>query len=216
MRFDNKIVLIAGGTRGIGLATAKLFAAEGAHVVIVGRDKDKMTEAVRDFGVRGEIGDVSIAADCERTVARTIELFGRLDVLVNCAGVIFRKRTVEQTSEEEWDTTFDVNVKGTFLMCKYALPALRKRKGSIVNVSSCGAGRLREHGCLCGFEGGHYQPDTLNGPRPCQGRHSRERRLSRQRGYGNDPYRLAAVWGCGTGAKAMGRKTSAGTDCNSG
>ena len=136
MRFENKVVLITGGTRGIGFATAKLFEAEGAQVVIVGRDGDTVTEAGRQVPGRGEAGDVSIAADCERIVTRTLELSGRLDVLVNCAGVIFRNRTVEQTSEEEWDTTFDVNVKGTFLMCKYALPALRETRGSIVNVSS--------------------------------------------------------------------------------
>ena len=123
-------------TRGIGFATAKLFAQEGAHVVIVGRDQDKTTEAARDVPGRGEAGDMSNAADCEHIVAQTLGSFGDLDVLVNCAGVIFRNRTVEQTSEEEWDTTFDVNVKGTFLMSKYALPALRKTKGGIVNVSS--------------------------------------------------------------------------------
>ena len=136
MRFENKVVLITGGTRGIGFAAAKLFAQEGAHVVIVGRDQDKTTEAARDVPGRGEAGDMSNAADCEHIVAQTLGSFGDLDVLVNCAGVIFRNRTVEQTSEEEWDTTFDVNVKGTFLMSKYALPALRKTKGCIVNVSS--------------------------------------------------------------------------------
>lgn len=144
MRFENRVVLITGGTRGIGLAAARLFAAEGAQVVIVGRDVEKTTEAARDFRGRGEAGDVSNAADCERIVARTLRprsgqalnLHTRLDVLVNCAGVIFRNRTVEQTSEEEWDVTFDVNVKGTFLMSKYTLPALRETKGCIVNVSS--------------------------------------------------------------------------------
>jgi len=136
MRFENKVVLITGGTRGIGLATAKLFAGEGARVVVVGRSADKMTEAVRDVPIRGEAGDVSNAADCERIITQALSLYGRLDVLVNCAGVIFRNRTVENTSEKEWDTTFDVNVKGTFLMCKYALPALRETKGNIVNMSS--------------------------------------------------------------------------------
>jgi NAD(P)-dependent dehydrogenase (short-subunit alcohol dehydrogenase family) len=136
MRFENKVVLITGGTRGIGFATAKLFAQEGARVVIVGRDKDQTTEAAREVPGRGEPGDVSNAADCARIVARTLSLHRRLDVLVNCAGVIFRNRTVEGTSEEEWDLTFDVNVKGTFLMCKYALPALRETRGCIVNVSS--------------------------------------------------------------------------------
>ena len=136
MRFENKVVLITGGTGGIGSATAKLFSQEGASVVIVGRDIDKTMEAARDVGGRGEVGDVSIAEDCERIVTQALSLHGRLDVLVNCAGVIFRNRTVEQTSEEEWDTTFDINVKGTFLMSKYALPALRVSKGCIVNMSS--------------------------------------------------------------------------------
>jgi NAD(P)-dependent dehydrogenase (short-subunit alcohol dehydrogenase family) len=136
MRFENKVVLITGGTRGIGFATAKLFAQEGAHVVIVGRDQDKTIEAARDVPGRSEAGDVSNAMDCERIVTQARELHGRLNVLVNCAGVIYRNRTVEQTSEEEWDITFNVNVKGTFLMSKYALPALREAKGCIINVSS--------------------------------------------------------------------------------
>jgi NAD(P)-dependent dehydrogenase (short-subunit alcohol dehydrogenase family) len=146
MRFENKVVLITGGTRGIGFATAKLFAADGARVVIVGRDQAKTTEAARDVPGRGEAGDVSIAADCERILARTLNLHSRLDILVNCAGVIFRNRTVENTTEEEWDKTFDVNVKGTFLMSKYALPSLRETKGCIVNVSS--------YVGLVGFAGG--------------------------------------------------------------
>lgn len=136
MRFENKVVLITGGTQGIGFATARLFAAESARVVIVGRDVDKTKEAARRVPGQCEAGDVSVAADCERIVARTLSLHARLDVLVNCAGVIFRNRTVEQTSENEWDTTFDINVKGTFLMSKYALPALRETKGCIVNMSS--------------------------------------------------------------------------------
>ena len=136
MRFENKVVLVTGGTRGIGLATAKLFARDAAHVVIVGRDETRTMEAAREVPGRGVAGDVSKAVDCERIVTRTLSLHARLDVLVNCAGVIFRNRTVEQTSEGEWDTTFDVNVKGTFLTSKYALPALRASSGCIVNVSS--------------------------------------------------------------------------------
>jgi NAD(P)-dependent dehydrogenase (short-subunit alcohol dehydrogenase family) len=81
-------------------------------------------------------GDVTKAEDCQRAVDETVRSFGRLDILVNCAGIIYRNRTVEQTLEDEWDATFDVNVKGTFLMCKYAMPALRERNGCIVNMSS--------------------------------------------------------------------------------
>lgn len=136
MRFKEKVVLVTGGTRGIGLAAARAFAAEGARVVAVGRGGGKRTEEGGESPVRYAYGDVSVAGDCQRLVSGTLERFGRLDVLVNCAGVIYRNRTVEETSEVEWDTTFDVNVKGTFLMSKFALPALRGTRGCIVNVSS--------------------------------------------------------------------------------
>ena len=70
-------------------------------------------------------GDVTKATECQRAVAEVIRIHSRLDILVNCAGVIYRNRTVEQTTEQEWDTTFDIHVKGIFLMCKYTLPWLR-------------------------------------------------------------------------------------------
>jgi NAD(P)-dependent dehydrogenase (short-subunit alcohol dehydrogenase family) len=137
MRFSNKIALITGGNRGIGLATARLLTDEGARVVLFARDVKAGIFAADNVPASHFVaGDVTHAADCERAVAETLQLHGGLDILVNCAGIIHRNRTVEQTSEAEWDATFDVNVKGTFLMCKYALPALRERRGCIVNVSS--------------------------------------------------------------------------------
>ena len=137
MRFSNKIALITGGNRGIGLATARLFSAEGAQVVLFARDVKAGAFAAESLPAAHFVaGDVTRAADCQRVVAETLRLHGALDILVNCAGIIHRNRTVEQTSEAEWDQTFDVNVKGTFLICKSALPALREQKGCIVNVSS--------------------------------------------------------------------------------
>lgn len=137
MRFENKTVLITGGNRGIGLATARLFAAEGAKVMLVARDQAKGEEEAKQIPNAQFIqGDVSNSSDCQRAVEKTIRLHGALDVLVNCAGIVYRNRTVEQTTEEEWAATFDVNVKGTFLMSKFAMPFLRERKGSIVNVAS--------------------------------------------------------------------------------
>ena len=81
-------------------------------------------------------GDVRSASDADAAVAAAMDLHGRLDVLVNSAGIIYRSRTVEEHTEEEWDATFDTNVKGTFLMCRAALPALRATQGPIVNVAS--------------------------------------------------------------------------------
>lgn len=137
MRFEHKVVLITGGNRGIGLAAARLFAAEGARVTLVARDQAKGEEEAKHIPNANFIrADVSNSADCRRAVEETLKMQGALDVLVNCAGIIHRNRTVEQTTEEEWNATFDVNVKGTFLMCKFAMPVLRERKGSIVNVAS--------------------------------------------------------------------------------
>ena len=137
MRFENKTVLITGGNRGIGLAAARLFAEQGARVMLVARDQAKgEEEAERIPNATFIQGDVSKSNDCQHAVEELIRVHGGLDVLVNCAGIIFRNRTVEQTTEEEWDATFDVNVKGAFLMSKHAMPFLRERKGCIVNVAS--------------------------------------------------------------------------------
>ncbi len=137
MRLKNKIALITGGNRGIGLATAKLFAEEGAQIIIFARDSEageKASVSIPDSHFLA--GDVTSSTDSKNAITEILNLHGRLDILVNSAGIIYRNRTVEQTTEEEWDATFDVNVKGIFLMSKYAIPALRERQGAIVNVSS--------------------------------------------------------------------------------
>ena len=137
MRLLNRVALITGGNRGIGLATARLFAAEGAKVMLVARDQAKGEEEAKHISNAKFIqGDVSKSSDCQRAVEETIRLHGALDLLINCAGIVYRNRTIEETTEEEWDATFAVNVKGTFLMSKFAMPFLRERKGSIVNVAS--------------------------------------------------------------------------------
>jgi len=137
MRFQGAVVLITGGTRGIGLQVARGFAAEGGLVTVVGRDSGTGKEAVRAVdGISFIQCDVRRAEDCKRAIADVLRTHGRLDVLVNNAGVIYRNRTVDQTTEEEWDTTFEVNVRGAFLMSKYAIQTLREAKGNIVNVSS--------------------------------------------------------------------------------
>jgi NAD(P)-dependent dehydrogenase (short-subunit alcohol dehydrogenase family) len=132
MSFQNKTVLITGGTSGIGQATALAFLRRGANVVVAARNAERGQAAVAELKAQADDStrlhfvpcDVTIPGDCQLSVDRAVEVFGGLDVLVNNAGVIVREKTVVQTSTEEWDLTFDVNVKGTFLMSRSAIPAL--------------------------------------------------------------------------------------------
>jgi NAD(P)-dependent dehydrogenase (short-subunit alcohol dehydrogenase family) len=141
MRLLDKVALVTGGTSGIGEATALLFAAEGARVAITGRNDARGAAVVeRIANDRGKAifirADVSVAADCQRAVDETLRAFGRVDILFNNAGV-FYPQTALECSEREWDEQIDVNLKGTFLMSKCALPAMiAQKRGVIVNNSS--------------------------------------------------------------------------------
>jgi NAD(P)-dependent dehydrogenase (short-subunit alcohol dehydrogenase family) len=141
MRLQNKVSLITGGTSGIGEATALLFAREGARVAITGRNEERGHQiAARILESGGEAiflrTDVRHAGDCKRAVDETLSSWGRLDILFNNAGIFYPQTAVECT-EEEWDLQIDINLKGTFLMSKYALePMLAQRSGVIVNNSS--------------------------------------------------------------------------------
>jgi NAD(P)-dependent dehydrogenase (short-subunit alcohol dehydrogenase family) len=141
MRLDGRVALITGGTSGIGRATAMLFAREGARVAITGRDTSRgeavVQEIVRDGGAAIFVrADVRVAEDCRRAVDTTVKAFGRIDILFNNAGVFF-PRTVPDCSEEEWDDTIDVSLKGAFLMSKYTLPVMiAEHRGVIIHNSS--------------------------------------------------------------------------------
>ena len=141
MRLENKVALISGGARGMGAAHAKLFAEEGAKVVIgdILEEEGLRTEAeINEAG--GECLfvrlDVTSEADWQQAVAAAVTRFGKLDILVNNAGVVSRG-TLEDTTVEEWDRVMDVNAKGVFLGTKAAIPEMRRAGGgSIVNTSS--------------------------------------------------------------------------------
>ena len=140
-RLDDKVALISGGARGMGAVEAKLFAGEGARVVIgdLLDDEGRKTEAeINEIG--GECLfvhlDVTSESSWQDAVAAAVARFGKLDILVNNAG-IFRTEGVEETSEELWDQVMEINAKGVFLGTKQAIPELRKSGGgSIVNISS--------------------------------------------------------------------------------
>jgi NAD(P)-dependent dehydrogenase (short-subunit alcohol dehydrogenase family) len=132
MRLKGKVALITGASSGIGLETARLFESEGARVVCADLQEPK---GLRAAYVRA---DVSRAADCERMVDFTEKSFGRLDVLFNNAGILIGEDDdATATTEEVWEKTLAVNLKGVFLGCKYGIPALRRAGGgSIVNTAS--------------------------------------------------------------------------------
>ena len=141
MRLEGKVALISGGARGQGAAEAKLFAGEGAKVVFgdILDDLGKQVEAeIHEAG--GEALyihlDVTNAADWASAVEAAVSRYGRLDVLVNNAGITIRKN-IEDTTEEDWDRIMAINAKGVFLGTKQAIPAMRESGGgSIVNISS--------------------------------------------------------------------------------
>ncbi len=141
MRLDGKVALISGGARGQGAAEARLFAQEGARVVFgdVLVEQGRQVEAqIRELG--GDVTfvklDVTDETDWENAVAAALYNYGKLDVLVNNAGVV-SWGTLEDTTSEEWDRVMDVNAKGVFLGTKAVIPAMRMAGGgSIVNISS--------------------------------------------------------------------------------
>ena len=143
MKLEDKVALITGAASGIGLESARLFAAEGAKVVAVdvqGYGVKAAVEEIRSTG--GEASphraDVSRAVDCEAMVRHAEVTYGRLDVLFNNAGIMDSRDGDAVTTEEEvWDLTMNVNLKGVFLGCKYGIPALQRAGGgSVVNTAS--------------------------------------------------------------------------------
>jgi NAD(P)-dependent dehydrogenase (short-subunit alcohol dehydrogenase family) len=140
---EGKIALVTGGTSGIGRDTALLFARGGAKVAVAGRreaEGDETVALVRAVG--GEAlfvkGDVSKAADVEMFVKKTVEKFGRLDVAFNNAGIEGVWVPIISQSEEDWDRTIDINLKGVWLCLKYEIRQMLKQGGggAIVNMSS--------------------------------------------------------------------------------
>jgi NAD(P)-dependent dehydrogenase (short-subunit alcohol dehydrogenase family) len=141
MRLENKVALITGGTSGIGEATALLFAKEGAKVAITGRDEKRgqaVVERITNDGGKAIFmrSDVRKGEDCRHAVEKTLSAFSGLHILFNNAGV-FYPHTILDCTEEEWDLQIDINLKGTFLMSKTALPhMIEQGSGVIINNSS--------------------------------------------------------------------------------
>ena len=138
-RLDGKVSIITGGANGMGRLAAERFAAEGSKVLVADLDQVAVDDVAASLpDALGVSVDVRDEAQVEAMVAAATERWGRLDVIYNNAGVSpGDDDTPEVTTTDTWDFTFDVNVKGVFLCCKYAIPAMRASGGgSIVNVAS--------------------------------------------------------------------------------
>ena len=139
---EGKVAIVTGASRGIGRAIAERFGAQGAKVVVnyVSNEGEakKVVDGIKRSG--GEAvavrGDVSKSADVKALVESTVKLFGRVDILVNNAGVMFTKSVLE-TTEDDWDRTIDINLKGAYLCSKEVAPVMMRQKGGrIINMSS--------------------------------------------------------------------------------
>jgi NAD(P)-dependent dehydrogenase (short-subunit alcohol dehydrogenase family) len=145
MRLQGKVAVVTGGGNGIGKAIALAFAKQGAAVAVVDKNREDGAETAEDIKRDGRQavalhGDVSIAEDVKRCIDEVHSRYGRLDILVNNAGITGRfigDGPVADCSEEAWNTIMDVNLKGTFLCCKYGLKKMAgQRSGVIINMSS--------------------------------------------------------------------------------
>ena len=139
-KFENKVIIVTGGTSGIGEATAELLAEEGAKVIVVGRDEDRgksVQEKLNKIGKDCHFfqADVSNKEDIQKLRAYVDTKFGKLDALFNNAGILITG-TLEELTEEQWDRSFDVNVKATMRMCKTFMDLLMESRGVILNNSS--------------------------------------------------------------------------------
>jgi NAD(P)-dependent dehydrogenase (short-subunit alcohol dehydrogenase family) len=141
MRLRGETAIITGAGSGIGEATAKLFAAEGARVAVIDRDTEGGSRVAGELGPSSFFlaADVTSATDMEM-IARTVaERFGRIDILFNNAGVAY-VGALHETSEQEWDRVMAVNAKAIFLASKYVIPVMiNQRSGCIINMAACGA-----------------------------------------------------------------------------
>lgn len=138
---ENKVVIITGGSEGLGKGTAKVFAEAGWDVVITARGKEKLERAAEELKVlKGRVltilTDVSNAKQVQSMVEQTIEAFGRIDVLINNAAIDY-PASIEELSVEQWDQVIGVNLSGVFYTSKAVFPAMKKQhSGYIINISS--------------------------------------------------------------------------------
>jgi NAD(P)-dependent dehydrogenase (short-subunit alcohol dehydrogenase family) len=157
MSTERRVAIVTGGASGIGLAVARRLSLSGVRAVIVDRDGDAAAAVAAESDLIAATADVTDPASVERVVEEAVSEHGRLDIVVNCAGIVRPEPSV-QVSDEDWAQMFDIHVAGTMRFCRAAYPHLAIRGGAIVNTSSVGArvgmpGRLSYSAAKAAIEG---------------------------------------------------------------
>ena len=147
MQLEGRVALVTGGGEGIGRATARLFAREGARVAVLGRTREPLDEVVRritDDGGQAMVvqADISRPDEMRDAIRRIVDEWRRLDVVFANAGINGVWAPLEEMEPEEWNRTMSINLTGTFLTVKYAVPHLKKRGGSVIVTSSINGTRV--------------------------------------------------------------------------
>lgn len=145
MRLNKKVAIVTGGGSGIGEAIARSFAKEGARVVITGRRKEALEKVVEGISKAGGDaiaipGSVTAEADVQKAVQSSLKTFGQIDILVNNAGNLFHAGPLHETTDEVWDETIDIFLKGVFRFTRAVIPSMiQQGGGSIINISTVAA-----------------------------------------------------------------------------
>ncbi len=140
MKCRDNVAVVTGGAQGIGKAISQFLLREGMKVVILDSDEVAGREVAEGFATFGEVvfvhGNVAVESDVRACIDRTLAEYGRIDALVNNAGIMVERKPVDELTLEEWNEVLATNLTGYFLCAKYAIPSLRKTNGCIVNIAS--------------------------------------------------------------------------------
>jgi len=137
LQLKGKVAIITGGSRGIGFQTAKIFSENGADVIISSKNSEQLKIAANQLKNTTPIAaNIRNEKEVQNVIEETIKKFGKLDILINNAGIFPRIKQLHEISETEWNEVLDVNLSGQFRFTKFAIPYLQKTSGTIVNVSS--------------------------------------------------------------------------------
>ena len=137
LQLKGKVAIVTGGSRGIGFQTAKIFSENGADVIISSKNAEQLKIAANQLKNTTPIeADIRNEKEVQNVIEETIKKFGKIDILINNAGIFPRIKQLHEISETEWNEVLDVNLSGQFRFTKFAIPYLQKTSGTIVNVSS--------------------------------------------------------------------------------